>query len=122
MVIPSDASILVVEDEWIIAEAISRSLRRWGYRVLGPAADVPAALALLEQETPAAALLDASLGHQPSFAVADLLIARGVPFAFLSGHQVEDLPPRYAASRLLNKPFAEAALQTEIMALLGIPG
>lgn len=122
MAIPPGVPILVVEDEWIIAEAIAQSLRRWECRVLGPAANVAAALALLEQETPAAALLDAMLGREASFPVADLLIARGVPFAFLSGHQVEDLPPRYATSRLLNKPFSEAALRLEIITLLGISG
>jgi DNA-binding response OmpR family regulator len=113
------ALVLVVENEWIIAEAIARSLRRWGWRVLGPAASVAAALDLLEREPPAAALLDASLGHAASFLVADTLIARGIPFAFVSGRSIAELPPRYADRPLLGKPFSEEALQAEVAALLG---
>jgi DNA-binding response OmpR family regulator len=118
MAIPPGAAVLVVEDEWIIGEAIARMLRRAGCRVLGPAGTVADALAIIGQEAPAAALLDASLGAEPSFAVADLLAARGIPFAFLSGRRPEELPPAYAACRLLTKPFREKDLAPVLKALL----
>jgi CheY-like chemotaxis protein len=54
--------VLVVEDEFLIAMDLERTLERHGYRVLGPAATVDAALRLLDGEAPDVALLDVMIG------------------------------------------------------------
>jgi DNA-binding response OmpR family regulator len=115
------ALVLVVEDEWDVAEETSGILRRAGCRVLGPAPSVAAALDLLEDAMPDAALLEAALGPQMYVAVADRLQEQGVPFAFLGGHGNAGLPVGYDEHRMLSKPLSPAALQAEVLALLSAP-
>ena len=78
--------VLVVEDEVLIAMDLERLLRRSGYRVLGPAATVAAAVRLLDREAPDAALLDVNLRGERVTPVAAALRARGVPFVLASAY------------------------------------
>lgn len=79
-------SVLVVEDEYLIAMDLQDMLERNGWRVVGPAATVQAALALLDDELPAVALLDVNLGRELVTPVAAALKVRGVPFALASAY------------------------------------
>jgi len=99
---------LVVEDEPLLSMLMEDMLLDLGYRVLGPVACVSEALILLEQaEDVGAALLDFSLRGEQSLEVADALLARGVPFAFISGHGPSVLDGcRHAGSPVLGKPFS----------------
>ncbi len=97
--------ILIVEDEFLIAFDLSLALQEQGHDVVGPAAMLVDALAAVEREALDAALLDINLsGGETSFPVADALMARGVPFAFLTGYEEFSLPGRLAHSTRLVKP------------------
>ena len=78
--------VLVVEDEVLIAMDLERTLRLHGYRVLGPATTVGAALRLLDGEAPDAALLDVNLRGEMVTPVAEALRERGVPFVLASAY------------------------------------
>ena len=65
---------------------LERTLRLHGYRVLGPATTVAAALRLLDGEAPDVALLDVNLRGEPVTPVAEALRARGVPFVLASAY------------------------------------
>src|SRR3546814_1168659 len=54
-------TILIVEDEFLIAMDLQLLLEDCGWRVIGPVATVQGALRLLEGELPLVALLDVSL-------------------------------------------------------------
>lgn len=54
-------TVLIVEDEFLIAIDLKLLLERRGWWVLGPAATVEEALGLLDDELPAVALLDVTL-------------------------------------------------------------
>jgi len=97
--------ILVVEDEFLIALDITGVLEQAGLTVIGPAANVGDALRAIAGETVDGALLDAHLGGEPVSHVADALIARGIPFAFVSGYGREHLPAAYSTAPLVKKPF-----------------
>ena len=97
--------ILVVEDEFLIALDIAGALEQGGLVVIGPLASVRDALAALEREQVDGALLDANLGGDPVGRVADALIARRVPFAFVSGYGREQLPAQHQRAPLIGKPF-----------------
>ena len=97
--------ILVVEDEFLIALDIAGALEQGGLVVIGPLASVRDALAALEREQVDGALLDANLGGEPVGRVADALIARRVPFAFVSGYGREQLPAQHQRAPLIAKPF-----------------
>ena len=78
--------VLVVEDEVLIAMDLERTLKRHGYRVLGPAMTVAAALRLLDGGTPDVALLDVNLRGEPVTPVAEALRARDIPFVLASAY------------------------------------
>lgn len=97
--------ILVVEDEFLIALDIAGALEQGGLVVIGPLASVRDALHALEHERVEGALLDANLGGEPVGRVADALLARRIPFAFVSGYGREQLPRHHQGAPLLGKPF-----------------
>jgi CheY-like chemotaxis protein len=101
--------ILVVEDDYFVAEALTGFLRLCGARVVGPVATLEAALELARQAEPIEfAILDINLDGTRVFPVADVLIARGVPIAFLTGYDRPYLPERYSALPVISKPFLPA--------------
>jgi len=97
--------ILVVEDEFLIALDITGVLEQAGLTVIGPAANVSDALETIARERVDGALLDAHLGGEPVSHVADALIARRIPFAFVSGYGREHLPAAHRNAPLVKKPF-----------------
>ena len=74
-----------------------RAFEASGAEVVGPAASVDGALALLAAtERLDGAVLDANLQGEMAFPVADALGERGVPFVFATGYDESSIPPRYA--------------------------
>ena len=98
-------SVLVVEDEALIAMDLQMLLEDAGYRVLGPANSTESALKILEKETPDAALLDINLGRSDVFTVANVLTMGKTRVIFLSGHSVQKLPQAYRHLPLMTKPY-----------------
>lgn len=97
--------ILIIEDEHIVAEALGRALRLSGAEVAGMAATVDQALELLMSTDPDGVLLDINLRGVRAFAVADRLIARGLPFVFTTGYSAPIIPQAYRHVVVLQKPF-----------------
>ena len=104
--------VLVVEDEVLIAMQIEDAVVQAGGAVVGPASSVAEAVDLIVAQAPAAAVLDVNLGGgQRSFAVADILLAKHIPFAFCTGYAgVADLPERFRGAAVLAKPLDQAVL------------
>ncbi|RKK02892.1 response regulator [Pseudoroseomonas wenyumeiae] len=97
--------ILVVEDEALIAMLVEDALLDAGAEVLGPAATVEEALALLEDSEIGGAVLDINLAGQLSTPVADLLAERGVPFVVATGYGAAGLPEHHRGVPVLAKPY-----------------
>ncbi len=98
--------VLVVEDEYLLAEDLRHGLERVGAEVLGPVPSVARALTLLAAGAPPdAAILDVNLGGEMAFPVAEALQALGVPFVFATGYDVAALPRAYAQVPRCEKPF-----------------
>jgi DNA-binding response OmpR family regulator len=83
--------VLIVEDDFLLASYSAKVLENEGARIVGPAASVEKALALLGSETPDAAILDVNLNGETTLAVADALRVRGVPFIVVTGYGEDDL-------------------------------
>jgi len=108
--------ILVVEDEYLLADDLRDTLVEAGAEVLGPVPSVNDAQALIAAEAKIdAAVLDINLRGEMVFPVADALRARGVPFAFATGYDEWALPERFAGSPRVEKPLKGA----KVMSLLG---
>lgn len=98
-----DLRLLVVEDEYLIAEDLSRILRSLGIEVVGPTGKVDRAIALTEQEALDGALLDVKLDGNMSLNLADALCNKGVPLIFITGYDRELLPARFHDAPILEK-------------------
>jgi CheY-like chemotaxis protein len=111
--------ILVVEDEYLIADDIRDLLTRDGAEVVGPVATADAAAALVENGGRIdAALLDVNLRGDTVFAFADILLTRNVPFAFATGYDREIIPERFEGAPRLEKPLNPRQIVNAIDALL----
>lgn len=112
------ARVLVVEDEMLVAIALEDHLTGLGCEVLGPVATVADALDLLGEASVDVAVLDVNLGGEAVFPVAEHLAGRAVPFVFATAYGVAGLPEGYLGRPLLEKPYAEAALEDALRRLL----
>lgn len=98
-------TVLVVEDEFIIALDLSETVRDMGFRVEGPYANKDHAFIAIDQEMPDVAILDVMTGDGEVFPLADALTDAGVPIIFHSGHmRPSDLRERYPAAMACSKP------------------
>jgi CheY-like chemotaxis protein len=80
-------TVLIVEDEFVIAMDLQLMLEDHGWQVLGPVGTVREALGILGHELPSVALLDVNLGDELVTPVAEFLQTRGVPFAVASAYE-----------------------------------
>lgn len=100
-----DCRILIVEDEYLLAEDLRAELAGVGAEIVGMAGTVDRALAEVDRiERLDGAVLDMNLGGEPVYPVADRLIAGGVPFVFTTGYDASAIPERYRAFRRCEKP------------------
>ena len=107
-------SILIVEDDTLIALDLQTLVENAGYNVIGPAWSVEAAVKLLEHAKPDLALLDINLGGINSFRIAEMLVAKAVPFIFVTAHSRRILHDDYADRPVLEKPFLPDTLLSVI--------
>ena len=103
--------VLVVEDEYFLADDLSRALTQLGAEVLGPVATREEAFELLASgERIDLAVLDINLQGESVFPVADTLLEQGVPFLFATGYDQTAIPVQYQQVPRWEKPFAPEAL------------
>jgi DNA-binding NarL/FixJ family response regulator len=69
-----------------VALQLQADLESVGHTVIGPARSLQAGLSLVKDSAIDLALVDVSLGRDTSAPIADALIARKVPFAFVTGY------------------------------------
>jgi DNA-binding NarL/FixJ family response regulator len=86
-------SVLLVEDQYLLADELRRALADAGAEVVGPFSDAALAVAAADQAKPNCAILDINLGEGASFVPAKALLARKVPVAFVTGYGEEAIPP-----------------------------
>jgi CheY-like chemotaxis protein len=97
----SGRSILVVEDEPLIALDLRQSLESAGAYVFA-ATQLPHALQLAGHPDLSAAIVDYRLGQGDSTAICSLLEQRGIPFVFYSGY--DDMHEIWPAAVRVPKP------------------
>lgn len=102
--------VLVVEDEMMVSMLIEDMLDDLGCKVIGPASRLEEAIDLANSTEIDCAVLDVNLGGQPIFPLADILRAKGHPFAFATGYGDAGLREADRGSPVLQKPFREGDL------------
>ncbi|MEA3042175.1 MAG: hypothetical protein QOH47_13 [Sphingomonadales bacterium] len=103
---PGPRSILIVEDEPLIAMMLEDFLEALGHTVVACCDDVDTALGHVEAGGFEVAILDVSLRDgRKVWPVADRLAAAGTPFVLATGGHVDPPPPAHAAAPILSKPY-----------------
>lgn len=113
------ASILVVEDEPLIAVLLREWLEELDHEAVGPVSCVGDGMKVAETGTFDAVLLDIHLGTERSDSIADILAARKIPFAFMTGGAADSIEERFSARPKLMKPFDFEAMRAALDALIG---
>lgn len=97
--------VLVVEDEYFLADETRIALQALGATVVGPVAHVKDALDLLAYEKVDAAILDVHLGDGLVFPVAEKLEENDIPYVFATGYDPSIIPGRFSGFVLSSKPI-----------------
>lgn len=104
-------NVLVVEDEPLVAMMMTEALTEMGFRIVGPFANVAETIAALDLNEVNAAVLDVNVGQEQVYPVAELLQARDIPFAFVTGYGIESVDARFRHVPTLQKPIDRRALE-----------
>lgn len=102
---PGSMRILIVEDEYYVADDVARALEERGATVVGPVATIEEAERAVGEETLDGAILDMNLRGEMAFPIAERLQSRGIPFVIASGYHQNSLPERFADVPRVEKPF-----------------
>jgi DNA-binding response OmpR family regulator len=103
-------SVLVVEDEFIIADELAIMIEAAGHSVLGPVASVDDAFEMLARDLPGFAVIDANLRGKSSAPLARRLTELGIPFCVCTGYRLDDLRATFGDVVLIQKPVRASAL------------
>jgi DNA-binding response OmpR family regulator len=110
--------ILILEDDYFIADELARAVQELGLEVVGPIGDPDEALEVLSASDVDGAVLDINLGGKMGYPVADALHSRAIPFLFATGYGDASLPKRYEHVARWEKPFDGSALAIAVLNLV----
>lgn len=112
-------SVLVVEDETIVSLLVESMLAELGCYDVWYASGVEESLALLDERTPDAAVLDVNLSGELAYPIAHRLADAGVPFVFATGYGASGIHEDWAGQPVVQKPFRSEALGSALASALG---
>jgi DNA-binding response OmpR family regulator len=100
-----EGTLLIIEDEPLLAMQMSKSLEEFGWSILGVAGSIDQANQLLSaSKRPDAAILDVDLAGMPVFPFARSLRCLGIPFLFCTGYDDLDFIEEFSDCRSICKP------------------
>ncbi len=106
--------VLVVEDEVLLAMMLEDVFSDAGAHVVGPAATVEQAIALIASEEIDVALLDVWLRDQRSDPIAETLRQRGIPYVLATGY-INPHGAELASAPNLSKPYRFEQVQAALL-------
>jgi DNA-binding response OmpR family regulator len=108
-------SLIIVEDEALIADMVRTMVEDIGWSVDGVAYSANGGHRLLDANRPAAAILDIDLGGSTSASLASVCHSRDIPIIYITGYSSDHvLEGPFVA--LLTKPFATGDLAEALAA------
>ena len=113
-------SILIVEDEPLIAMMLEDFLETLGHDVVGTCDSVEDAIEKVEAGGFDLAIIDVQLKDgERVWPVADRLAREGTPFIIATGGHVEPPPEAHAAAPILSKPYTIEAIEPALALACG---
>jgi DNA-binding response OmpR family regulator len=116
--------ILIVEDDYMVAQLLTDMLEEAGAQVVGPFGWLEEALRVANDEAATfdSAILDVDLHGKQSYPVADALAARNVKVIFCTGYDGGGVAEDYRSYPHCTKPFGMQALLAELLPGQGARG
>jgi CheY-like chemotaxis protein len=116
--------VLIVEDETLVSMLLEDMVEDLGAIVVESAPRIARALEIVRDANVRIdlALLDVNLGGEDAFPVAEVLLERGVPFAFSTGYGNSGLPERWRSRPTLQKPFTLEQVSAVLRSVLEARG
>lgn len=90
------AQVLILEDDYYLANDLEIALKAAGALIIGPFGDEMEAKSALAEAKPDCAFVDVNLGAGPSFSVPHALTEYAIPFVFVTGYDGDIIPPEFA--------------------------
>lgn len=112
--------VLVVEDEYFLADDISRALSTLGARVVGPIGHIDDVIDVVDRaERIDGAVLDVNVRSEMIFPIARSLRARNVPFVFTTGYDKNAIEAEFHDVQLWEKPIDVVEMTSALADLIG---
>lgn len=111
-------SVLILEDEPILAFALEDMLIDLGFEPIHIATTIEEAFVRLSDTTPGAAVLDVNIRGVRSYGVAEALVVRRVPFVFATGYGDAEHPEAFKTVSTLTKPYTQEQLRIALFAAM----
>ena len=110
MVDLSGARVLLVEDEYYIADDLRRILESVGAEIVGPLSTIDKAHQALNDASFDCAVIDLNLHGESAIPIAERLSDAGKSFAIATGYGSGSIPDRFKDVPRIEKPFNAATL------------
>jgi PAS domain S-box-containing protein len=114
----SGVRVLIVEDEGLLALEMQELLQSAGSTIIGTFSDLARAAQAARREAIDVAVLDTNLNGEMVYPLADDLVVRGIPFVFVTGYGMSNLPERFRAMPQVAKPFDPVSLTNELQRMM----
>jgi DNA-binding response OmpR family regulator len=106
--------VLIVEDEYFLANDLEEALKSHGASIVGPFGDFGAAYRQAARDYFDVAIIDINLHDETAYPIADELMRQRIPFVFYTGYDSNVIPERFAGVKLWLKPFDPLELVEDI--------
>lgn len=110
--------VLIVEDEVLVGMVLEDMLDMLGHKVIANCASLADAEGAVSTGDYDLAIVDVHVGGDPVFPLADAISAAGKPLIFATGSSSGSLPERFRMAIVLEKPYAFAAVEAAVAALV----
>jgi CRP-like cAMP-binding protein len=113
---PDRLRVLIVEDDYLIAQDLAGDLASRGHGVLGPFPDNTTALRALRANGEVdVAVVDINLRGNVAYPIALELEGRGIPFLFATAYAPTAIPKRFSSVPRLGKPYLASEIDEAII-------
>ena len=96
--------VLLVEDEYYIADDLRKALSEAGADVVGPCPTLLKALDAMDTQSFDCAVIDLNLHGESALPIADRLLDEGTPFAIATGYGSDSVPEHLKDVPRIEKP------------------
>jgi DNA-binding NtrC family response regulator len=106
--------VLVVEDEYILADDLKKELEVHGAKVVGPIGNLGVAQDQVSRDHFDVAVIDVKLGNKLAWSIADELMQQNIPFGFVTGYGADAIPERFQHIMRWEKPWDMSKLTGDV--------